>query len=282
MTTQDYPDYNPHPHMAQAQYNQRIPLARNATPLGNGIAQVLAASSNTTLITKVPFDQPAFEFVLISQGVLGSNVHPFSSVTFTWFNTATGAPIADRTYNNANGNGQGNRLRVQGPIRGDTLTILLINDDFNNALTYNWALGTISHILADDDVANDGNIPVAGFTLPGGAPDAGVIAVVQPTTTPATPQSRLLVAFNRRCKITVDNTGQANACKVVVGDPDPGIPLYGAGQGAQFWNSGSVAAGAVVNGEYQMPNGPALLTVTNLGGAGNIAPLVTITAVTQV
>lgn len=277
--TQDWPDYQPHAHMALAQYTQRVPLARNAISLGSNKAQVLGAGLPVNLVTTLPTDQPSIQMLLNTQEAVAANGTPFVLAVFNWFDAATGDPIAQRTYVSAIGSGQGYSVRLQGPARGDLLTVILVNDDTLHPITFDWSITAISHVLADDDYHSDGNIAVNTYASPAAAPDKGVLAFSNPIIVPGTPQTRLTPASNRLCKICINNTGQANGLSVVVGDPAPAINLYGSTGGVEFYANGNIPAGGTVNDEFQMPLGPALITMTNLGGAGNIQPKVTITEV---
>lgn len=275
--TVDYPDWaTPQAH-ATSIYNQRVPLARGTVSVNFQNTQTLAAAGSVFLQVPPVIDQPAYEFSIACKLPAGALGVPFVRIIFTWLDVASGFVIAERSYILASGDNISNVGRLIGGIRAGLLDIQLNNLHQAQSLTYSWAFNTISHIVSDDDYANDTTVAVSGFTPPGGDPSAGTLAVVNAAVAPGTPQLRLLAATNRRCKVTVDNTGQANACDVQVSDPSPAAALYGSTAGAQFWRSGSVAAGAVLTGEYQMPNGPALLTITNLGATGNITPKVTIT-----
>ena len=284
MTTVDYPDFGDHAHQSLAIYNQKVPLARSASSMGGQVTQTLAAGSGVTLVNQVVVDQPSVQLVVSAQLPAGALGTPFVKASLTWLDTVTSDPIVQKSYINASGNGQANIARLIGPVRGDTLTVLLSNLHATQAVTFDWSVSAISHVYGDDDWANDGPAPVSGFTSPSAVPQLGVLAFINATLTPGGPAARLTPASNRRCKVVTDNTGQANACMVTVSDPAPSISLYGDPAGVVFYNSGSVAAGGVKVDEFQMPNGPVLVTASNLGGAGNIAPkvsIITMTGTTQ-
>jgi hypothetical protein len=275
--TADWQDYQPHPHMALAQYAQGVPLARKSVSLGGQTAQVLAAASNILLVPSTFVDQPAFQLVLAVSLPVGALGTPFVKVIVSWTDLVTGNPSATRSYILAAGDNQLNTGRVLGEAVNDQMSVQLNNLHGVRAITYNWALSAISHVPPLDLFGNDVQVPVSGYTLPASAPDLGVLAVSNPLIGPGVTQSRITCASNALCTICVDNTGQANALDVQVTDPAPTVPLYGSAGGAMFWRSGPVAAGAVLNGQFQMPNGPVFVGMTNLGGAGNIQPKVTIT-----
>lgn len=274
--TADWPDDNPSAHRAAAIYSQRVPLARDAASLGGAKAQTLFANSSVTLFTALAVDQPAFEFTLMSSEPAGPANHPWTLAFFSWIDAVTGDTKAFRTYINANALGTANVLRIQGPCRGDQLTLLLRNTDTLNTLTYDWSLSTISHVIIEDNVANDLLVAVNGFTLPGGDPSKGVIASSAPSLAPSAVANRLLPARNGHAKITVDNSANTGAVNVTIQDPDPGLPLYGNSTATEFYNSGAVGASGVLTDDFAMPPGPALMQVTNLSSTATIAPIISI------
>jgi hypothetical protein len=275
--TIDYPDYGTSADRALKVYTQRVPLARNSASIGSGVGNTLAAGGNVQLVTAVAIDQPAYQVELGALLPLGAGGTPFARLTMVWTDAATGDGVSQRSIVLASGDGKINVGRLIGVSRSDLLTVVLSNLHATAILTYNYDVSPISHVPTDDDYGNDVPSMVSGYTRPGLQPDLGVLAVTTPTVVPGVPQERLTGASNALCSICVDNTGQVNPCDVQISDPAPTVPLYGSTAGALFWRSGSVAAGAVLNGQYQMPSGEVLITITNLGGAGNIAPKVTIT-----
>lgn len=274
--TADWPDDNPSAHRASAIYTQRVPLARAATSLGGNTGQTLLPSSSVTLFSASILDQPAFELTLSSQNPAGLASHPWTEAQFSWIDAVTTDVKSQRTYVNANGDGQKNLLRVQGPTRGDQLTFVLHNDDTVNTLTFDWSLSTISHVILEDNVANDLSVPVHGFSLPGGDAKKGVIAASNPTLANGASVTRLVPARNGHVKITIDNSAGVSALQVTVSDPDPVVPLYGLTAGAEFYTSGPVPANTVKTDDYVAPPGPTLLTLTNVGTLGAISPVVVI------
>jgi hypothetical protein len=275
--TTDWQDYQPHPHQALAIYSQRVPLARNVANILGAQNVNIPASSDVQILSFTTIDQPAFQLDVQVQLPLNALGVPFIRIDNSWVFGASGDFVAARSYALAAGNNQLNVGRLIGKCWGDVLTIAVFNLHATQPVTMNWDFSTVSHIPDHDDWGNDLIVPVSGFNVPGGAPNLGILAATNPTIVPATPQSRLTNASNALCNICVDNSGQANALDVQITDPAPTIPLYGLNAGATFWRSGSVVAGGVANGQFQMPNGPVLITMTNLGGAGNITPRVTLT-----
>lgn len=278
----DYPDHQTPAAHATAIYDQRVPLARNTTALGDATNQTLAAGATVQLLHDQVLDQPAFEFIVTAQLPAGALGTPFTVTSFSWVDPATTDQVALRQWICGSGDGQENKARLQGVTRAPLLTLSVQNMHASQPLTYDWSLAAISHVPVDDDYANDGVTPISGYQMVASAMALGLLAFTGPTIAPGTPQERLTPAVNRRCKIIIDNSGQANALQVIVQDPAPTLALYGTTGTVQFYNSGSVAAGAAIVDEFQMPNGPALLHMINLGATGNISPKVTIMALTEI
>lgn len=275
--TADWPDDNPSAHRATAIYTQRVPLARGGMSFGSATTRMLTPNSSQQVITTVPTDQPAFQAILSAQLPVASLGTPFAGLLFSWFDSLTNDLIATRKYMIGAGNGVPNVGNLIGVSRGNILNLSVVNFHATQVLTYDWSMQGVSHVPNDDDWYQDLAQTVSGFTAPGNDPPTGVLCVVAASVLASSSISRLLPASSRLCRICIDNEGQPNPCDVQIGDPAPTLPLYGSTAGATFYRSGSIAAGNVVNDEFQMPNGPALLTITNLSAGGPTAPKVTIT-----
>ena len=278
----DYPDYQTPQAHATAIYGTRVPAARGTTNLGSKNNQTLAAGATVQLLNRAPLDQPSFEFILNCQLPSGALGTPFTLASFSWIDPATVDQVALRHFINASGDNVENKARVLGPVRAGQLTLSVTNEHASQQLTYDWSINAVSHFTTDDDYSNNDSQAVSGYQLAASALHLGLVAFSVPTIAPGTPQNRLTPAINRRCKIVIDNGGQANACQVQLVDPAPSLALYGTSGTVQFYNSGSVPAGAAIVGEFQMPNGPALLVMTNLGVSGNISPTVSVVALSEV
>lgn len=273
----DYPDYQTPQAHASAIYAQRVPLAKGTAAVGSAINQTVAANTSQQVVTTAVFDQPAIQATLAAKLPAAAGGTPFAQLWLVWFDSATNLIIAERKYSIGSGDNVLNVAGLIGVARGQLLNVDIVNLHATQPLTYDWSVAGISHVPADDDWRQDNPNPVNTFTLPGGDPTAGVLAVINAAVAVGTPVARMTAASNRLCRVVVDNTGGTSAVSVVISDPAPALPLYGSTAGAEFWSSGAVSPGGLVNDFYQMPNGPALVTVTNLATTGPVTPKITIT-----
>lgn len=276
MTVSDYPDFGTPGQNVPGSPQGGVGLLRVTDNLGNATGQVLLAGTGVNLFTAVPVTQPGYEALFEVNLPAGAGTVPFLEVELQWGDSATSLFIDVETFVVTAGNGPLNALNhyINGPVRGNQLSVTVFNLDNAQNMTLTWTVNQTSHVFEHDRLLQPGYATTApiGFTNPTGTPSLGLVAASQPTIAPATTTSRLTAACNHKMVVNVDNSGGVNALAASLNDP--GV-LYQTVNGLNLYKW-LVAAGAIVQAVIQFPNGPLLLAMRNQGTTGNITPTVTI------
>jgi hypothetical protein len=276
MTT-DWSDWNPHPHMALAQYTQRVPLARNSTGMGNN-ASALAGGGTTNIISGVAIDQPSFQMLIGFEYVNVAATVPFGRLKFLWQDVASGFQV-DPDWAILPGGALATEFAyISGPAKADQLTIELDNLDPAQILTFSFGVSAVSHVYERFRVQEVGVSNVPQFTRPALLNQMGVLGSVGANIPVSSHIDRLASAWGGQAVLSVDNS--AGAVSVLVQLLDPGIiaggsPLYGtAGLGtvAAFL----VPGGAVGNALVSLPYGPVVIRETNASAVNAVQPTTTL------
>lgn len=272
----DYPDWTVPQANASAISTTGAPLLRLTSTLGQAQAQNLPANASTTILAKTALNQPSIEAMFTLNLPAGFGTVPFAQFLFNWFDSLTGLNIDSEFYELTSGNGIGGALTyyLTGPARGDQLQVQVLNQDPSVAMTLSWVINAVSHLYEHDRLLQPFIVTTApiGFTNPGGNPALGVLAASKPAIAANATAPRLAAIWNGRAVLSVDNTGQVNTCLVQVADPGT---LYSINS-QQSLVSVSAAAGATVNADIALPNGPVNLLIQNKGASGSITPSVTL------
>lgn len=267
--TADWPDYNPSAHRALAIYAQTVPLGRKATSLGLLLSQVLAPGASVFIANNLPIQQVAFEFG-ISAGIgSGTPTLPFLAVSFGWLDVNS-FPVwqDDLVCSFASG---GQITFAEGPANGDILVGQIANTDTTASAFFTATLSQTSHPFSTFKARQKGYsaVPPQGFTQPGGDISDGVVCHTSAAITPGGNNQKLLGVASGKWRIVLDNSAGANQASFNITDPSGRFSLPA---GSTLYPLTKVAAGAVFTDEFIAPNRPLLVTINNLGGAGNISP----------
>src|SRR5579864_2008707 len=255
MTT-DWADFNPHPHMALAQYSQGVPLARKPGGVGSA-SNTVAASGTTRLINAQIVDQPSFQSILLLTQVATGTVLPFGRVRVTWGDVASGFSAQTDTFGLVAGQNAASVAFIQGPCRGDTITVDLDNIDTVKTLTYSFGVSQVSHVYEVVRVQEVTQVAVEHFTRPSMQPQAGVLASVNTAVAVGPAANFLASAWCGRAFLMVDNSNQPNDVLVQLVDPGQiarGTPLFGTAGLCDF-AAIRVAAGQADTIQVSLPNG---------------------------
>lgn len=274
--TIDHADWNTSADRALKAYTQGAALARKAGADAANTSQVIAGGGSAVLVNLIAWNQPGWEANFQASLPAASGTKPFAKVHYVWFDGVNLIPVVedDRYISLGNGNLNGIQTGGYGPAKGDVLQVSLINLDPAQSLTVSWSMQQTSHLYPKDKWRQVlyGGIPPNGFTYPGGSLPGLVLMSSAPTLLPATPQSFLLGTWQGSARIMIDNTAGANAVKVVVADAVGDI------NPAPQWLNDTVNAGTRFREDMPFIAKPVLVTLTNTGGAGNISPVITVTA----
>lgn len=276
MTT-DWPDWQPHPHMALAQYTQRIPLARNSGGIGNGNGFVPAGGS-VNLVSGVTTDQPSFH-MLINLATLTSGVTvPFGRLKFLWTDSASGFQVDPDWAVLPGGFGTPNFAYVSGPAKADTLTVELDNLDPAAILSYGFGISTQSQVYNQFRVEELTGATVFGFTRPGLQPQLGNLGSMSPLLAASGHADRLAMAWGGPAILALDDT--VSVVGVLVQLLDPGVVL---GTGALYAVASSGVIAALTSpgetsplAQVSLPFGPVVIRETNLSASASVQPTTTL------
>lgn len=275
--TADWPDDNPSAHRALAIYSQRVPLAHNATGIGNNSGSVLGGG-NTNIVSGATFDQPSFQMLIgFNAGVPGTTI-PFGRLKFKWTDTASGFTV-DPDWAVCSGATSGlNFHYCRGPVRADMLTIELDNLEPAQLLSFSFGISAVSHVYEDFVMEEVGGQAVIGFTRPAQQAQMGVLGSVNAAIPASGTIDRLAIAYNGKAIFTVFNNPGPQTVRVEL--IDPGVTL-GVGPILGLSNSGVIAVQDVTastpgNMEVSLPNGPVVIREVNLDAGAAQQPTTTL------
>lgn len=261
--------------MPLLRYTNQVGTAAGTSLPGGGPAQ--------TLVNQAGITQPGYEGFITAWFPASAGVTiPFISVVFSWVDSASGYTVKAQYFTLTTGANAGASIAyyLNGPCYGDKLIITALNLDPAVAADINWVINQTSHIFETDKIVQPqyatANAP-PGFLNPNGVPGLGVIATIVAALTPGQTANRLMAVYSGKVLLSVDNLGNANACRIRLLDPSNGV-IYGSGSANQSFHSNLVAAAASESIELGLPRGPVVLELHNNGGTGNITPSVTVTA----
>lgn len=276
--TADWADWNPHPHMALAQYSQGVPLARNAGGMGTGTGAI-AANGTTNLIASVAIDQPSFQMLIGFEYTMVGTLIPFGKLRFLWQDTASGFQVDPDWTILVGGFAALDFVHIIGPAKADTLTIACDNLDTMQALSFSFGISKTSHVFSRFRVQEVGQPGVPVFTRAGQNNQMGILGSVGVNVPASSHVDRLCSAWGGPAGINVDNS--AGTVAILVQVLDPGIiagasPLYGTSGAGVIW-SANVAAGQTANAELPLPYGPVAIRETNASATTAVQPTTTLT-----
>lgn len=273
----DYADWDtPEKHALEA-YTQGAALARKAGAGASSTGATVGGGLPLVLANGVTWNQPGWECNIQANLPVGAGTRPFAIVQFVWFDDQNLVPLVEDDRYITSGNGAVAAIPTggYGPAKGDLLQVTLTNLDPLQTLSVVWSLQQTSHLYPKDKWRQQG-IPSTAphlFVNPGNLLTSLILMSLQPTLAPGIPQPFLLPTWQGSVRAQVDNTGGANACKITITDPVGDIAP------APSMLNATIAAGSAFREDMPFLPKPMLVTLTNTGGAGNITPLVTVTAV---
>lgn len=276
MTT-DWSDWNPHPHMALAQYTQRVPIARNSTGMGNNNSGVIGGGT-TNLISGVAIDQPSFQMLIGLEYAQVIATVPFGRMKFLWQDTASGFQVDPDWAIPAGGAAATNFYYISGPAKADALTIELDNLDPAQILSFSFGISAVSHVYERFRIQEVGGTAVPQFTRPGLNNQMGVLGSVGALIAASGTIDRLASCYGGKAIINVDNLGGTPAVEVELLDPGViagGSPLYGAANSGVLYST-TVAGGGSSTQEVALPYGPVVIREINVSNTVTVQPTTTL------
>ena len=254
-----------------------VPMLRGTDNLGNGTAQSLAAGATVTLLNSIAITKASFEGVFKLNLPSAAGTIPFVELSILWQDSNTGLQVGQKLYVLTAGNGPTAALfsYISGPCRGNQITLTMRNFDPAQILTYTWAFNQTAHVYLTDKLLQPIYSGVAApitYINPAGDPRKGLLAQSSAVIAATATQTRLCAASNSKIDILVDNNGQANAVSFQLATPSSLAAVYNEQAFPVSVYRANVAAGNTSLVEWQMPNGPVVVNVTNTGASGNVTP----------
>lgn len=216
--TVDWPDWQPHPHMATAQYAQGVPIARKPTGIFDNNGN-LAASGSTTLFSNHTIDQPSFQFVVFLQYGAGAPVLPFARIQLVWTDSASGFQVGSDQFILPVGQAAASEFLITGNSRMDELTANLFNLD--TVLPLQWTIGVsqTSHVYDKIRLQEIGAPQIPTFTRDSASPAVGILSSSIASIGANSHRDVLATAWSGLAQLSVDNEGNANPITVKIIDP---------------------------------------------------------------
>lgn len=243
-----------------------VPLLRFTGNLGSGNAVAVPGGGAPTLLNTTAVNQPGYEGVFTVQMPLNSGTIPFLKVLIVWTDQTTGLTVGQRTFFLACGNATPLSYYIHGPVKGNQVSISVLNLDPSVTVTLTWGFNITSHVYLADNIIQTayGNAP-NGYTNPAGSPNAGVLSNSNVSIPASSLTTRLIAVYSGRAILTANNTGVSGGdINVFLIDPvASGSGLYG-NANSRLQGPGKVIAGNTAAVEVALPYGPLLLQLTNL------------------
>lgn len=275
--TADWPDDNPSAHRALAIYTQRVPLAHNATGVGNASGSLLGGATSN-IVSAATVDQPSFQMLIgINAGVPGTTI-PFARAKFQWTDTASGFGVTPDWCVMSGAVSGLNFHYIRGPVRADSLTIELDNLEPAQILSYSFGISAVSHVYEDFVIEEVGGQGVLGFTRPAQQAQMGVLGSVNASIPASGTIDRLCMAYNGKAILTSTDVGGTTGVRVQLLDPGValgGSPILGLSNSG-FLAGLDVQASPPANMEVSLPNGPVVIRQINLSSTGAQQPTTTL------
>lgn len=281
MTT-DWQDYQPHPHMALAQYSQGVPLARKPSNLGFG-SNSIAGGASTVLVSASNQDQPGYQMVLLLTQTSVTATIPFASVTIKWTDSASGFTTVPKVFVLPCSSPTGTFFYINGPARMDTVEIDLKNLDPAQIVSYSFSYTQNSHPWTIDRCIECGINTVPQLTRPNGNPQDGILGSSSPTIAANSHVDRLATTWTGTALVSADNTGGTSAGVIQLLDPGfvlGSSTLYGTASSGIIWAQALPAGGQFAT-LCALPNGPVVMRISNIGASAAITPTVTLAYIDQ-
>jgi hypothetical protein len=278
VTVTDFPDWQVPQAHATAIAGTGVPLLRLSTNKKTNTGTTIAGGGTNTLLTAGAMVQPGYEIGVRCSVPAGTGTLPFVAFTLTWTDSVTNIQTARRDVVVAAGNGSGNAITsyFNGPCRGNTLKVVATNLDPAVTVTVDWTINQTSHVYEHDQAGQLAYPATApnGYTNPGGINGTGVIAWVHPTLAAGASSAYLCALYGGDVFLNIDTFGISSTINVALTD----APGYATGTTAGEFFGDNVTAGTSLPLAMTLPFSPVLLTVSNLGTAGSVAPKVAIVA----
>lgn len=270
--TFDFPDWQTPQAHATTISKTGVPLLRASNNLAGATGLTLPGPSSANLVVGKAVTQPAFEIAVLASMPAGTGTIPFLNLDLEWSDSVGGLTTARRSIMMTAGNGPSAAITsfITGPCRGNFLTATLTNFDPAVTATVNYTINQTSHVYERDQSGQlaFGSPAPNGFTNPTSKPSSGVVAFANPTIAAGASTSFLCALNVGDAMLEVDALGIAAAVKIVFTDPSGNI----AGGSGSHLIVEQVSAGTSVVTPVVLPDAPLLMTVTNTGTVGSIAP----------
>lgn len=281
MTT-DWQDYQPHPHMALAQYTQGMPLARRPGNANNA-SSTMAPGASPTLVSSTTQDQVGYQLLLFLTQGSGTPTEPFCRLNFIWEDIASGLSVVPKSLILPVCTSSPGIYCITGPARMDTVEVTIQNLDLSMSVNYSFTYSQNSHPWEVERCIEAGLNPVPLFTRPVANPLDGILGSMMTTIAASGHADRLAATWTGKAMITVDNTG--GAADVIAQLLDPGVvlggsTLYGTATTGILWSQ-RVTANNPVSQEVALPNGPVVMRLTNTSSTSTVSPTATLTYIDQ-
>lgn len=271
--TADWPDYNDSQHKANAIAATGVPLlsgALNLLKTGN----VIVPAGGTS--TQGPFaDFPIGYEIFVSIGCNVASSFPFMTVQMTWSDSASGRTVAVEQWDLCGVSGGAFQQYVgTGPTKGDTLNILVSNQDNVNSMTYVMAFTQNSRVYSRDDWRQITSHTPPGFTNANMSGGALMLASTGASIAANGTNVRLISLYAGEAFLSISNGAQGLVFTITeIADPTIGLGSQG---GLVYSNQ--VAANGDLNAIIHLPRSVCAMALQNLSTTTAMSPIASINA----
>ena len=225
----------------------------------NALAHGTSYLSPTLTIT-----QPSYDFSL-QVSVPAGTTKPWLQVSLSWSDSAIGVPtIVEETWYLSCGSAGLQSFGGHGITKGDRLSVQIINLDTAQTMTFTYGISQNSRIVTRDDIRQIAYNTTNGFSPCPNDITSNVLAMWTPTVTAGTPLAVLMPLYSGKAKLVVQPEPQPPRL-VITAPAEVAAGAFGPITNSSLFDTGTIPASTVFNGEIALPKSPCLLTLTNTG-----------------
>lgn len=238
-----------------------VPLYSKSSLFASRNATSIAANGNLQIGPSTTITQIGYT-VGITVKANAASLNPFVTVNMIWSDSLTGLVVGTEAWVLAGGTTLGVTYYGTGPTKGDTLEVLIVNDDTLRAMTVSCVVTQNSRVYARDDWRQPTVDTVPGFSNPNQNPPSNQLAQASPSVAVGATVTRLLPLYAGRVFITV--IGTTDVISIDIQSLDPSLT-----SGAHvFDQSSGIGVTGGLSAAFSLPRAVCSLNIINTAASG--------------